>query len=192
MSVTTNEPTPEDRAEAAARDLADTGSAVTARAIREAASVRMAVAAAAARAWKEAVADEQPETIPDVPADVRGRLEAIWADAYRAARADITPDRDRLAREVEQLHTEVTGLTADVEAVEGERDTLAAEHGQTREALTAAETETHRLNETVKLRDATIAELREQVGKLEDTNNSLLDRITAIVDRLPAPATDPQ
>lgn len=192
MSVTSSRPTPDDRAEAAARDLADTGSAVTARAIRETASVRMAVAAAAARAWKEAAADDKPEIIPDVPADVRGRLEAIWADAYRAAKADIIPDRDRLAGEVEQLQTEVAGLTSDVEAVEGERDALATEHAQTREALAVAETETHRLNETVKLRDATIAELREQVGKLEDTNSSLLDRITAIVERLPAPATDPK
>src|SRR5699024_11846122 len=40
-------PTPEDRAEANARDLADRGMAVTARAVREAAGVRMAVAAAA-------------------------------------------------------------------------------------------------------------------------------------------------
>lgn len=184
--------TPEDRAEAAARDLADTGVPVTARAIRESASVRMAVAAAAARAWKEAVADEAPESIPEVPGDVRGRLEAIWADAYRAARADIVPERDRLAADVEQLHAEVAGLTADVEAVEGERDVAAAEHSQVREALSAAETEVHKLAETIKLREATVEELREQVGKLEATNTSLLDRLTAIVDRLPASSAETQ
>ena len=44
--------TPEDRAEAAARDLADRGLAVTARAVREAAKVRMTVASEVARAWR--------------------------------------------------------------------------------------------------------------------------------------------
>lgn len=46
------------------------------------------------------------------------RLDAIWADAYRAAVATVTPERDRLAVEVEELRGEVDALTATVEDVE--------------------------------------------------------------------------
>ena len=88
--------TPEDRAETAARDLADRGLAVTARAVREAAGVRMAVAAQTAKAWREASQEDNAVTIPETPEDVKGRLDAIWADAYRAALAAVTPERDRL------------------------------------------------------------------------------------------------
>src|SRR5690625_2027948 len=90
-------PTPEDRAEAAARDLADRGQAVTARAVRKAAGVRMTVAAAAARAWREATRDRAEVEVPEVPADVSARLAAVWADAYRAAISVVAPERDRLA-----------------------------------------------------------------------------------------------
>lgn len=92
----------------------------------------------------------------------------------------------------EQLHAEVAGLIADVEAVEGERDAAAAEHSQVRKALSAAETEVHKLAETIKLRETTVEELREQVGKLEATNTSLLDRLIATVDRLSASSAETQ
>ncbi|GAA4350262.1 hypothetical protein GCM10023165_37640 [Variovorax defluvii] len=118
--------TPEVRAEQAARDLADRGMAVTARAVREAAGVRMVVAAATAKAWNAAAAEQDHEVIPDVPEDVQGRLSAIWADAYRAALAAVTPERDRLATEVEELRGEVDALTATVADVETERDERAA------------------------------------------------------------------
>src|SRR5699024_3701442 len=114
------------RAEAAARDLADRGVPVTARAVREAAGVRMAVAAEAARAWREATATESREPVPEVPEDVRGRLTAIWADAYRAAVAAVSPERDRFAAEVESLSGEVEALTETVGEVEAERDAQAA------------------------------------------------------------------
>ena len=61
-------------------------------------------------------------TIPSVPEDVTGRLEAIWADAYRAALASVTPERDQLRVDVDSLRIEVDGLTAEVETVEAERD----------------------------------------------------------------------
>lgn len=47
------------------------------------------------------------EIIPAVPEDVQGRLTAIRADAYRAALAAVTPERDRLATELDQLRDEV-------------------------------------------------------------------------------------
>lgn len=64
--------TPEARAEAAARDLVDTGRNVTARAVREAAGVRMAVAAEAARAWRDAVANEPEVIVPPSSGRCRG------------------------------------------------------------------------------------------------------------------------
>ena len=113
--------TPEDRAETAARDLADRGLAVTARAVREAAGVRMAVATQTAKAWREATQEDNAVTIPETPEDVKGRLDAIWADAYRAALAAVTPERDRLAAEAETLRAEVEALTVAVTEVEDER-----------------------------------------------------------------------
>ena len=93
MTEQQNTTTPEDRAEAAARDLVDRGLPVTARAVREAAGVRMAVAAQTARAWKEATAEQPDVVVPEVPDDVTSRLTAIWADAYRTARGSATGAR---------------------------------------------------------------------------------------------------
>src|SRR5699024_8327714 len=92
--------TPEERAEAAARELADTGRAVTARAVREASGVRMTVAAALAKAWNEATTEDAVVQVPEMPADVQVGLEAIWADAYRAAWDAVAQERDRLNGEV--------------------------------------------------------------------------------------------
>src|SRR5699024_3700747 len=106
------------RAEAVARDLVDTGRAVTARAVREGASVRMAVAAEVARAWREASAEETEVAVPPVPDDVVGRLNAIWSDAYRAAVAAITPERNRLEHRVKALEEEVEKSVTDVTVLE--------------------------------------------------------------------------
>ena len=127
--------TPTDRAEAAARDLADRGLPVTARSVREAAEVRMAIAAETARAWNQALKQEEATVIPDVPQDVRGRLHAIWADAYRAALALVTPERDSLAQEARQLREEVEALTLAVTDVEDERDKAATEAADSAKAL---------------------------------------------------------
>jgi len=56
-----------------------------------------------AKAWNEATTEDAEVQVPEMPADVQGRLEAIWADAYRAAWDTIAPERDRLQGEVEQL-----------------------------------------------------------------------------------------
>src|SRR5699024_7254548 len=95
--------TPEERAEAAARELADTGRAVTARAVREAAGVRMTVAAAEAKAWNEATTEDAVVQVSEVRDDVLARWEAIWSDAYRAAWDAVAIERDRLQGEVEKL-----------------------------------------------------------------------------------------
>ncbi|MGO2716328.1 MAG: DNA-binding protein, partial [Brevibacterium aurantiacum] len=74
MTPAENTPSPEERAEAAARDLADRGRPVTARAVREAAGVRMVLAAEVAKAWKEAENDDEGVPVPPVPEDVAARL----------------------------------------------------------------------------------------------------------------------
>lgn len=170
--------TPEARAEASARDLADRGLAVTARSVREAAGVRMAVAAVAARAWREAQAEGSEVEVPGVPEDVRGRLDAIWADAYRAAITVITPERDRLAADVEGLRGEVDALTATVEDVEAERDESGA-----------------RLEVVVKERDAALSERDDAVRRaeraedraesIEAERDRLAEQVRALITRIP-------
>lgn len=171
--------TPEDRAEAAARDLADRDQAVTARAVREAAGVRMAVAAAAARAWREATAEAPEVEVPEVPEDVTARLAAVWADAYRAAVAAVTPERDQLASEVEELRGEVEALTATVSEVEDEQATTAGQRDAAQQAQQAGEEQLREVTQTLSSRDATIAELREH-------NRSLTTQVTELIARIPS------
>lgn len=171
----TNDQSPEARAEAAARDLADTGRAVTARAIREVAKVRMAVASATAKAWNDAASEEDHETIPAVPEDVTGRLEAIWADAYRAALAAVTPERDQLRSDVDALRAEVEGLTADVETVEAERDTATGRVEDLEQKLAAAKAETEKWSTEAAKHEAALNAVRDQHDKLNERITTLLE-----------------
>lgn len=175
--------TPEDRAEATARDLADRGKAVTARAVREAAGVRMTVAAAAAKAWREATAEQSEVEVPDVPEDVSARMAAVWADAYRAAVATITPERDRLAAEVDELRAEVEALTATVSEVEDERDRITQQLHAAQDDQATTETELRDANQTIRTHEATITELREH-------NRSLTGQVDALIARIPTDDTD--
>lgn len=171
----TDQQTPEARAEAAARDLADTGRAVTARAIREAAKVRMAVASVTAKAWNDAARDDDHETIPPVPDDVTGRLEAIWADAYRAALVAVTPERDQLRIDVETLRSEIEGLTADVEAVEAERDTATGQIDDLEQKLATAQAEAEKWATEAAKHEAALTAVRDQHDKLNERIATLLE-----------------
>lgn len=171
----TDEQSPEARAEAAARDLADTGKTVTARAIREAAKVRMAVASAAAKAWNDAASEDDHEAIPEVPDDVASRLTVIWADAYRAALAAVTPERDQLRVDVDALRTEVEGLTADVETVETERDTATAQVEDLEQKLTTAKAETEKWSTEAAKHEAALNAVRDQHDKLNERITTLLE-----------------
>lgn len=186
MSDEPDAQTPEDRAEATARDLADRGMAVTARAIREAAGVRMAVTTAAARAWREATAAasevEVPE-VPEVPEDVSARLSAVWADAYRAAVAVVTPERDRLAVEADELRTELEALSTTVSEVEDERDRATQQHETSQAEQQAAEERLREATQTISSREATITELREQ-------NRLLTSQLDALIARIPTTDTN--
>lgn len=170
--------TPEERAEMAARDLADRGLSVTARAVRGAASVRMTVAAETARAWREATAERAEVEVPDVPEDARGRLAAIWADAYRAAHAMVSPERDQLAATVEELRGEVDALTTAVAEVEAEvTDTQEA----AAKATSRAEGAEH---------DTLEAEVRTKAAEAraesaEGERDRLATQVAALIERIP-------
>lgn len=170
--------TPEDRAEATARDLADRGKAVTARAVREAAGVRMAVAAAAARAWREATTEASEVEVPEAPGDVNARMSAIWADAYRAAVAAVTPERDRLATEVEELRGEVEALTTTVTEVEAERDAAAQRYETAQNEKQTTAEQLREAHQNISTCEATITELREQ-------NRTLTGQLDALIARIP-------
>lgn len=171
----TDQQTPEARAEAVARDLADTGRAVTARAIREGAQVRMALASATAKAWNDAARDDDHETIPAVPEDVTGRLQAIWADAYRAALATVAPERDQLRVDVAALRIEVEGLTADVETVEAERDAATAQAEGFEQQLAEAKAEAEKWSTDAAKHEAALSAVRGQYETLNDRITRLLE-----------------
>lgn len=171
--------TPEERAEAAARDLADRGLSVTARAVRDAAGVRMTVAAETARAWREATAERAEVEVPEVPEDVRGRVTAIWADAYRAAHAAVSPERDQLAATVEELRGEVDALTTAVAEVEAERDARAAEVTDAQDAAAEAASRADGAE-----RDAREAEARAKSA--EGERDRLAAQVAALIERIPS------
>ncbi|WP_180959690.1 DNA-binding protein [Brevibacterium sp. Mu109] len=180
MATTDETRTPEERAEAAARDLADRGRPVTARAVREAAGVRMVLAAEVAKAWKEAENDDESVPVPPVPEDVAARLTAIWGDAYRAAVAAISPDRDRLAQEVGNLRKEVEALTETVAEVEEERDRLAADLETARGAASEA-------GSRAEVAERGTREAEARATAVEAERDRLADQVTALIERVPAP-----
>src|SRR5699024_5720965 len=115
--------------------------AVTARAVREAAGVRMTVAASVAKAWNEATTEDAVVPVPEIPADVQGRLEAIWADAYLAAWDAVARERNRLRVEVEQLTKDAQAYIADLHEAEQTEQTLRDEIDQANQRATTAEAE---------------------------------------------------
>lgn len=201
---------PEERAEDAARDLADRGQKVTARAVRRAAGVSMTIAAAAARAWNDAMAEDDEIQVPAVPGDVIGRFEAIWSDTYRAAVSVVSPERDRLAADLAAAQDEISGLTHDVATLEKDHaDALAAlrrehdedttawkreldeavtERDQARESLTVTEGSITEM--TLKLRET---ELRAEAAERErdDLRDNLQKQIAALLERTPGAPAEP-
>lgn len=167
--------TPEERAEAAARELADTGRAVTARAVREAAGVRMTVAASVAKAWNEAAAEDTAVPVPEVPADVQGRFEAMWADAYRAAWDAVAPQLDRFQAEVEQMTKDAQAYVADLYEAEQTEEALRAEVEQATQRATEVESDA---TAAVEQAERQAAEMRGRAEQLQAENT----RLTKLID----------
>jgi hypothetical protein len=173
--------TPEERAEAVARELADTGRAVTARAVREAAGVRMTVAASVAKAWNEATTEDAEVSVPEVPVDVQGRLEAIWADAYRAAWDTVAPERDRLQVDVEQLTKDAQAYIADLREAEQAEQALRDELEQANQRVTDAQAKARAAMEQAQRE---VAEMRGRADQLATENARLTKLIDEQLNRL--------
>jgi chromosome segregation ATPase len=109
---------------------------VTVRAVKQAAGVMSDVAAAAAREWNEAQA--ALVAVPDAPAAWTARLEALWPEAYRAARETFAAERAGLAAKVASAEAERDGTAADLDRAEAERDQARAEAARLAEAVEAA------------------------------------------------------
>jgi hypothetical protein len=116
------EKTPQERAMEAAEQLAAEGRAVTARAVRELAHVSMDVAAPVAKSWNDQ--QVQAREVPAVPDLVRVRMDALWREAFEAARAQHQAERDGWAANIKALKAERDDTIADTIKVEKERDQL--------------------------------------------------------------------
>lgn len=132
---------------AAAEALAAEGSAVTARAVRERASVQMSVAAEVAREWK--AREIAMAAVPAIPEVVQTRLAGVWAEAVQAARAE----HERA----------VEGWRAEVERIEAERH----------EAIAAADEATAAAERDAEQAAQAMAALRQEVTEHTNTLGEL-------------------
>ena len=137
-------------AAAAAEELAAEGMPVTTRAVRERAGVGQKFAMEAAREWNES-ADAAGEA-PTMPSAISVRLEAIWKEAYLAAR--------------EMFDVERQGYTAKIAERAAENEALAADFDEAAQAH-AAEAEAARADAT--RLHAEIAALETQLVEARET-----------------------
>lgn len=156
--------TSEARAARAAEDLAAGGSPVSARAVRERAGVAMTVAAEAARTWNARMAEQQ--SVPDLPDDVRARLEGIWRTAYVAARQEFDEVR--------------TGWAGKVATAEKDAAELAKTVADLEQQLEREQTDAHKTSQELAEVRAEIAEVRTRAAKVEGA----LEAVTDERDRL--------
>jgi len=177
----TDQQTPEQRAEDAAEALAASGTAVTARAVRERSGVRMTVAAEAARTWNEREA--QAEAVPEPPAAVEARFLALWREAISVARGEFVESRTGWQVKVEQANAERDAAAEEVERAEAERDTLKERledatrmHASAYEALTAARDDARA--ETIAAREQAAAN-EAKIGEALAEQRSRADRAEA-------------
>jgi chromosome segregation ATPase len=131
----TVEQTPEDRAASAAEALAAEGVPVTARAVRERSGVRMALATEAARAWNEQQSTEQ--AVPEPPAAVQARFDALWREAVTVARADFSEARAGWQAKIAKAEQDRSDMAEDLGNVEDERDQAVKAASEAGKATTA-------------------------------------------------------
>ena len=171
---------PAERATAAAEQLAAEGKPVTARTVRTRAAVMTTVASQAAKSWNERQALNLK--VPEMPDSVATRLEAIWGEAYHAARQEFDVEREN--------------WTTRLEAAEAETSQIAEEADRAQEAIAQLHLDIKDVTETVaqlrKLTDEQAAALQE--SRLEATSAaSRADAAeSALKDVLAALGTLPQ
>jgi len=107
-----------DRAFEAAVALDAEGLAVTARAVRERAGVRMAVASQAAREWVRQRVDS--EGVPEIPEVVMVRFTGLWREAFLAAQGSFEVERDGWLRQLDKGRGELSQLQIAMDELESE------------------------------------------------------------------------
>lgn len=177
------------RAKRAVDDLAAAGLAVTARAVRERAGVRMGVAADAARAHAEDLA--AAGVIPEIPEAVSGRLEAVWREAVMAARGAHADAVTGWTQRLEEAHAERDDAAAELDRVEtllastvSERDEALADLTAARAEIVAARARAD--EETRTLRDRLDTALREhaELGARAAAAEARAETLQVVLDRL--------
>jgi len=136
MPITNTEPTPAERAATAAEALAAEGLPVTARAVRSRAGVMTTIASEAAKQWHQQQA--QAISTPAMPATVTRRLEAIWAEAFHAARELFDAEADSWSRRIETAEAEQDHLLAELERAQNLIDRIQDQHEETIKDVTKA------------------------------------------------------
>jgi len=107
-----------DRAFEAAVALDAEGLAVTARAVRERAGVRMAVASQAAREWVRQRVD--CEGVPEIPEVVMVRFTGLWREAFLAAQGSFEVERDGWSQQLNKSRGELSQLQIAMDELESE------------------------------------------------------------------------
>ena len=127
--------TPIERARVAAEQLAAAGQAVTARAVRQASGVKMAVDVA--RQWNEARGQEVEA--PPVPEAVLLRIEGVWREAYSLAQDEFEAERTGWAAKIATVARELGEVTADLDDMEEKARKAGQEVDEARTRIAQAE-----------------------------------------------------
>lgn len=177
--------TAEQKAARAAEELAAGGEPVTAAAVRERSGVRMATAAAAAKAWKEQekkVGEESLEPVPEqLQARFRSALEMAWREARAVSRAEFDDARAGWETRITAAEAEAARLVTAVEEVEQNNERIEADAAAAAQ-LAAAEVSTIRSQaaEQAQQQATELAAARTRADRAEGA----LQAVTAERDRL--------
>jgi hypothetical protein len=190
-ATTSTAKTPQERAQEAAERLAGAGQPVTARAVREAAGVRMDVATEAAATWNAA----QVVEAPPVPESVTVRVAGLWAEAWAAARATFDAERAGLAQAAQDARAERDAALADLESVQAAARDAAATAEASRADLAAqfddfrafAQKSIDGMTKHAELLDAKWSEATAELAQVTAER----DQLRADLATLPAPTTKP-
>lgn len=159
-----------ERARIAADELTATGSAVTARAVREAAGVSMAVAAQVAREWKTSAQAER--ATPEIPTRVQVRVEGLWKEAIDTVRDEFEAERQGWQKRLEETAAERDELISDIAPFEAKTEELQTLLEETRVEAVA---NTKALEESVRSATSRADRAEAQVEALQEERDRLIE-----------------
>ncbi len=159
-----------ERARIAADELTATGGAVTARAVREAAGVSMAVAAQVAREWKTSA--EAERSTPEIPTRVQVRVEGLWKEAIDTVRDEFEAERQGWQKRLEETAAERDELISDIAEFEAKTEELQTLLEETRAEAVA---NTKALEESVRSATSRADRAEAQVEALQEERDRLIE-----------------